>query len=160
MAFVSMNDGYSRYLFEYRHDGSEWGIEIVAKSQQDAQERLKAISWAHYKGEVAAKIPDWQAGRFLAFEDAIDVDRHFPNNASAAEITSSCGFALQYPDNLSASADSLSRSTTGGPFFKIVPLQPTEHDIDLLAFHLKQLLARERGKIELAILRTGRNGCE
>ena len=53
---------------------------------------------------------------FLAFEDAIDVDRHFPNNASAAEITSSCGFALQYPDNLSASADSLSRSTTGGPF--------------------------------------------
>ena len=54
---VSMNDGYDRYLFEYRHDGSEWGIEIVAKSQQDAQERLKAISWARYKGEIAAKIP-------------------------------------------------------------------------------------------------------
>jgi hypothetical protein len=56
MASVSM-DGYGRYLFEYRHDGSEWGIEIVAKSQQDAQERLKAISWARYKGEIAAKIP-------------------------------------------------------------------------------------------------------
>lgn len=57
MALVSVNDGYSRYLFEYRHDGSEWGIEIVAKSPQDAQERLKAIGWARYKGEIAAKIP-------------------------------------------------------------------------------------------------------
>jgi hypothetical protein len=46
-----------RYLFEYRHDGCDWGIEIVAKSPQDAQERLKAISWARYKGEIAAKIP-------------------------------------------------------------------------------------------------------
>jgi hypothetical protein len=57
MALPSQSHGYSRYLFEYRHDGSEWGIEIVAKSQQDAQERLKAISWARYKGEIAAKIP-------------------------------------------------------------------------------------------------------
>jgi hypothetical protein len=48
---------YGRYLFEYRHDGSEWGIEIVARSPQDARERLKAISWANYKGEIAAKIP-------------------------------------------------------------------------------------------------------
>jgi hypothetical protein len=53
----SVGDGFSRYLFEYRHDGSEWGIEIVATSPQDAQDRLKAISWAHYKGEIAAKIP-------------------------------------------------------------------------------------------------------
>jgi len=57
MSLTSEGDGYSRYLFEYRHDGSEWGIEIVAKSPQDAQERLKAISWARYKGEIAAKIP-------------------------------------------------------------------------------------------------------
>jgi hypothetical protein len=57
MTMVSMDGEYQRYLFEYRHDGSEWGIEIVAKSQQDAQERLKAISWARYKGKIAAKIP-------------------------------------------------------------------------------------------------------
>jgi hypothetical protein len=57
MALVSRDDGYARYLFEYRHDGSEWGIEIVAKSPQDAQERLKALNWARYKGEIAAKIP-------------------------------------------------------------------------------------------------------
>jgi hypothetical protein len=46
-----------RYLFEYQHDGSEWGIEIVAKSPHDAHERLQAISWARYKGEIAAKVP-------------------------------------------------------------------------------------------------------
>jgi hypothetical protein len=52
-----MRDGYNRYLFAYRHDGSEWGIEIVAKSAQDAHQRLKAIRRARYKGEIAAKIP-------------------------------------------------------------------------------------------------------
>jgi hypothetical protein len=57
MSIFSAGDGFSRYLFEYRHDGSEWGIEIVATSPQDARERLKAISWANYKGEIAAKIP-------------------------------------------------------------------------------------------------------
>lgn len=65
MASVSVDDGYNRYLFEYRHGGSEWGIEIVAKSPQDAQERLKAISWARYKGEVAATIPI-PGGTFLS----------------------------------------------------------------------------------------------
>jgi hypothetical protein len=57
MANNSTANGFGRYLFEYRHGGSEWGIETVAKSQQDAQERLKAISWAHYKGEIATNIP-------------------------------------------------------------------------------------------------------
>ena len=47
---------YGRYLFEYRHDGSEWGLEIVAKSPEDARQRLKALSWATYKGEIAAKM--------------------------------------------------------------------------------------------------------
>jgi hypothetical protein len=57
MGSFSMRDGYNRYLFAYRHDDSEWGIEIVANSPQDAHERLKAIRWAHFKGEIAAKIP-------------------------------------------------------------------------------------------------------
>ena len=48
---------YRPYLFEYRHDGAQWGIEIVAKSPEDARERVKALSWATYKGEIAAKIP-------------------------------------------------------------------------------------------------------
>ena len=55
MVGFSVCGGYGRYLFEYRHDGSEWGIEIVAKSPEDARQRLKALSWATYKGEIAAK---------------------------------------------------------------------------------------------------------
>ena len=48
---------FQRYLFEYRYDNSEWGIEIMAASQQEAHERIKALGWARYKGEIMAKIP-------------------------------------------------------------------------------------------------------
>lgn len=48
---------FKRYLFEYRHEGSEWGIEIIAKSPEDARERLKALSWARYQGEIKATVP-------------------------------------------------------------------------------------------------------
>jgi hypothetical protein len=63
--FSSGCDDFHRYLFEYRHEGSEWGIEIVAKNPEDARERLKALNWAHYKGEIAAKIPV-PGGRLLS----------------------------------------------------------------------------------------------
>ena len=54
---MQVTSGFNRYQFEYRHDGAHWGIEIVASSPDDARERLKAISWADYKGEIAATIP-------------------------------------------------------------------------------------------------------
>jgi hypothetical protein len=44
------------YLFEYRHKGETWGLEIVASSPEDAEERLKAIPWARYQGETVAKV--------------------------------------------------------------------------------------------------------
>lgn len=47
---------YNRYLFEYRFENAEWAFEIIATSPEEARERLKAISWAQYKGEVFAKI--------------------------------------------------------------------------------------------------------
>lgn len=50
------DSGFNRYLFEYRHDDAEWGIEIVARSPQEAKERLKSLTWARYKGEVRAKV--------------------------------------------------------------------------------------------------------
>ena len=61
---------YGHYLFEYRHDGSEWGLEIVAKSPEDARQRLNALSWATYKGEIAAKIdvPARQIEKFEHYE--------------------------------------------------------------------------------------------
>lgn len=49
-----MQIGFKRYLFEYRHDGAEWALEIAATSPQDAQERLKTLPWAHLKGEIIA----------------------------------------------------------------------------------------------------------
>lgn len=54
---VSNLDKFQRYLFEYKFDGAEWGIEIKAASPSEARERLKAISWAQYKGEIQATIP-------------------------------------------------------------------------------------------------------
>ncbi len=53
----SVDTGYGRYLFEYRFGSSEWGIEITAKSPQEARERLNALTWARYKGEIVATIP-------------------------------------------------------------------------------------------------------
>ncbi len=54
---VSNESDVQRYLFEYRFGDSEWGIEIVAANPAEARERLKAISWAQYKGEIFAKVP-------------------------------------------------------------------------------------------------------
>jgi hypothetical protein len=57
-------DGYGRYLFEYRFGDAEWGIEITAKNAQEARDRINALNWARYKGEIAAKIPA-PGARFL-----------------------------------------------------------------------------------------------
>jgi hypothetical protein len=54
---VSNESDFQRYLFEYKFGNAEWGIEIVAANPAEARERLKAISWAQYKGEIFAKIP-------------------------------------------------------------------------------------------------------
>jgi hypothetical protein len=63
MAIIS---GWRRYLFEYRHNNSEWAIEIIAESPEDARERLKAITWARYKGEIVANISVPNAGGALS----------------------------------------------------------------------------------------------
>lgn len=54
---ISNGSASQRYLFEYKFDNAEWGIEIVAADPSEARERLKAISWASYKGEIHAKVP-------------------------------------------------------------------------------------------------------
>lgn len=52
-----MAEEFKRYLYEYRHEGADWGIEIVASSRADAQARLKALAFARYQGEVKLKLP-------------------------------------------------------------------------------------------------------
>lgn len=48
---------FKRYLFEYRYERATWGIEIHATSPEDARDRIKALGWAEYKGEIFATVP-------------------------------------------------------------------------------------------------------
>lgn len=48
---------YDTHLFSYRFEGAEWGLEIVAKDEADAKERMKALAWAKYDGVLVATIP-------------------------------------------------------------------------------------------------------
>lgn len=45
-----------RYLFEYRFGDAEYGFEIPADSLEEARERLKALTWARYEGEIKATV--------------------------------------------------------------------------------------------------------
>ncbi len=51
-----MSGEFKRYLFEYRHDNAEWALEVLATSPEDAKQRLKALTWARYEGEISAKV--------------------------------------------------------------------------------------------------------
>lgn len=57
-----MADKYRTYLFSYRFDGAQWNFEIVAKTPEEAQERLKALGWATYDGVLVARIPAFGTG--------------------------------------------------------------------------------------------------
>lgn len=56
MILSGSDDKFSQYLFEYRHDGSEYGIVISARSPAEARERINALNFARYQGEVQATI--------------------------------------------------------------------------------------------------------
>jgi hypothetical protein len=51
------NEGYEPWLFEYRHDGAVWGIQIPARNATDARARARAISTATLKGPVVFSTP-------------------------------------------------------------------------------------------------------
>jgi len=46
-----------RYLVSYQLDGSQWNIEIPAKSYEDARRRIEAISHGEIEGEIHGNIP-------------------------------------------------------------------------------------------------------
>ncbi len=58
----------NQYLFEYRHEGAEWAIQIPATSAEDAHARLKKIPWAEYRGEVHGtyRVPTTFIGTLFA----------------------------------------------------------------------------------------------
>jgi hypothetical protein len=51
-----MRDEFRDYLFEYRFEESWWSITIRARSENEAKQRLSALAWAQYRGEIFATI--------------------------------------------------------------------------------------------------------
>ncbi|AZN97182.1 hypothetical protein EJ066_07705 [Mesorhizobium sp. M9A.F.Ca.ET.002.03.1.2] len=56
VSFSGSDVEFNRYLFEYRHGGAEWGVEIVARSPEEAKERIKSLGWARYQGEIKTTV--------------------------------------------------------------------------------------------------------
>lgn len=53
-----MNEaGYKTFLVTYRHDGTEWQLELKARDRQDAEARLSRLAFATLDGELVARIP-------------------------------------------------------------------------------------------------------
>lgn len=53
-----MEDGFSTYLFEYQFDGGKWLMEVPARSEQEAKERLaRAACYGTYLGRGVMKVP-------------------------------------------------------------------------------------------------------
>ena len=52
-----MDKKWPTHLFEYRHDGATWSIEIPARSEEDAKERIEQLQNAKYLGVLQMKIP-------------------------------------------------------------------------------------------------------
>ena len=46
-----------KYLFSFKHEGSEWAFEVHAEDEEDARLRVSKMSNATYDGELAMKIP-------------------------------------------------------------------------------------------------------
>jgi hypothetical protein len=60
-----VSDQFKTYLFSYRYKNAIWGFDLKAESPEDAKERLKALAWATYNGELMATIPDNPASRIF-----------------------------------------------------------------------------------------------
>lgn len=56
---------WKTYTCRYYHDGSWWGLDIVATSDADAEERARKLGNLQLLGEVVARIPAGRAGGFF-----------------------------------------------------------------------------------------------
>lgn len=45
------------FLISYRHEGTEWVLELKARDLDDAKARLANMPYARVDGEVIAKVP-------------------------------------------------------------------------------------------------------
>ena len=47
----------NRFLVSYRHEGSEWNIELSAADADDARRRLSQLALGRLEGEIIATVP-------------------------------------------------------------------------------------------------------
>jgi len=59
-----------RFLFTYPYKGAYYDLEIPAETLEEAKERVKAIRYAHYDGELKFSI---RSPRFIG--DTIEIIR-------------------------------------------------------------------------------------
>jgi len=52
-----MTEQFETHLFEYRHDGALWSLEVKATSAEDARERLLLAANGRHLGTLQMKIP-------------------------------------------------------------------------------------------------------
>lgn len=53
---MASESSFKTYLFSYQHEGANWVLELKAESAEDAQRRISRLQYAHYDGELIAKI--------------------------------------------------------------------------------------------------------
>jgi hypothetical protein len=57
---------FSKYLFEYYHEGSWWNLEVPARSEEDAKERIKLMHRARLLGTVETEFAALSGARYFA----------------------------------------------------------------------------------------------
>lgn len=48
---------FKKFMVSYRHEGSQWNIDLPATDLEDARRRLSQLSLAKLEGEVIADVP-------------------------------------------------------------------------------------------------------
>ena len=70
-----MVDGeYKTFVVHYRHEGAEWGIQLPARSFEDAKARLARMPYATVAGELVMTLPAYTgplASIVSAFRNAL-----------------------------------------------------------------------------------------
>ena len=60
------------YLASYPYKGKRYAIDICAESEAEARERIKALAWTKYDGELVARVPvaprwfEWLTSKLVA----------------------------------------------------------------------------------------------
>ncbi len=70
-----MVDGqYKTFVVHYRYDGAEWGIQVPARSFEDAEARLARLAYGTVKGELMMTLPAYTgplAAIIIGFRNAL-----------------------------------------------------------------------------------------